>query len=40
MHFRGVLIKDRGHLNVTPVHNNAECPDYTGKACLVSLGLA
>ena len=40
MHFRGVLIKDRGDLNVTPVHNKAEFPDYTGKACLVSLGLA
>lgn len=24
---------------MTLVHNKAECPDYTGKACLVSLGL-
>ena len=39
MHFRGVLIKDRCNLNMIPVHNNDECPDKTGKACLVSLGL-
>ena len=36
MHFRCVLIKDRCHLNMTPVHNKPEFPYYTVKACLLS----